>query len=498
MHWPSWDTLSVPLGPREQEMVSGSSPMVGIEAAAGAGKTHLACELATEWAKDVRPYQSVLFLSHTNAARDVFRRRVATIGGISERVELKTLDAFCLDLLSPYAGLWDLPVPLVPPRPLPAGWFVEMRRKAARLLQAKPSITSAVVARFPLVIADEHQDASRHHHMVLKHMADAGARVRMLGDALQAILTFDPTIPGWDALMGGLPVVSLVGSWRWTDAPDLGEWIVQARMRLLRQLPVQLSGVPPCVEVVVIDQEPGAPWPTSRAVHEVLRRHIEDRELLVLGRRNDDVNEIARAPDLRLVVNEGSDLRTAEQVLEEALAAAGDPRRVAAALADFMIGAGTLSSPSAAAIRSLHAGNGPKSLRDIIDSVRRQPDLSGLISATRSAIRGRREIGWEILHPQAVQAVARIPVSAEPSEVRDLAYEAQRVASESPVPARCSSTVHKAKGREFEHVIIPCLDSSTFRGILPDRQLLYVGLSRARRRLTLIVPRNDPTPLVEL
>jgi superfamily I DNA/RNA helicase len=72
-------------------------------------------------------------------------------------------------------------------------------------------------------------------------------------------------------------------------------------------------------------------------------------------------------------------------------------------------------------------------------------------------------------------------------------------------------TVHQSKGREFDHVIIPwlsgkgepCMDrvgrvfplSYDYDGF-EDRRLLYVALTRARRRVTVIYPEEDPSPFI--
>jgi superfamily I DNA/RNA helicase len=69
-------------------------------------------------------------------------------------------------------------------------------------------------------------------------------------------------------------------------------------------------------------------------------------------------------------------------------------------------------------------------------------------------------------------------------------------------------TVHQSKGREFDHVVIPWLSGrgepcmNRVGRVFPrkydydefeDRRLLYVALTRARRRVTLIYPEEDPS-----
>jgi superfamily I DNA/RNA helicase len=73
------------------------------------------------------------------------------------------------------------------------------------------------------------------------------------------------------------------------------------------------------------------------------------------------------------------------------------------------------------------------------------------------------------------------------------------------------STIHQSKGREFDHVIIPWLagkgePSETENGgryphsydfdNFEDRRLLYVAFTRARHRVTIIYPKEDPSPFI--
>jgi superfamily I DNA/RNA helicase len=62
-------------------------------------------------------------------------------------------------------------------------------------------------------------------------------------------------------------------------------------------------------------------------------------------------------------------------------------------------------------------------------------------------------------------------------------------------PARALSTVHKAKGLEWEHVVVMPCDRQHFADTLAARCLLYVAMSRATSSLTLVVSRKDPSPL---
>ena len=52
-------------------------------------------------------------------------------------------------------------------------------------------------------------------------------------------------------------------------------------------------------------------------------------------------------------------------------------------------------------------------------------------------------------------------------------------------------TCHEGKGQEFDMIAIPYLSTDSFEDDQQTRQLLYVSLSRARRRLFLRIPKTD-------
>lgn len=62
-------------------------------------------------------------------------------------------------------------------------------------------------------------------------------------------------------------------------------------------------------------------------------------------------------------------------------------------------------------------------------------------------------------------------------------------------PDRAISTIHKSKGLECDSVIVMPCDRKAFLDKADARCLLYVELGRARRRLLLVVPPSEPSPL---
>jgi superfamily I DNA/RNA helicase len=57
-------------------------------------------------------------------------------------------------------------------------------------------------------------------------------------------------------------------------------------------------------------------------------------------------------------------------------------------------------------------------------------------------------------------------------------------------------TCHEGKGQEFDMIVIPYLSQNSFEDDNQEaRQLLYVSLSRARRRVFVRVPKGDAPDL---
>jgi DNA helicase-2/ATP-dependent DNA helicase PcrA len=72
----------------------------------------------------------------------------------------------------------------------------------------------------------------------------------------------------------------------------------------------------------------------------------------------------------------------------------------------------------------------------------------------------------------------------------------RRAYSRPKPPAKAISNIHKAKGLECDAVIVMPCDGKTFPDKPDARCLLYVALSRAKKRLLLVVSRENPSPLL--
>jgi superfamily I DNA/RNA helicase len=58
-------------------------------------------------------------------------------------------------------------------------------------------------------------------------------------------------------------------------------------------------------------------------------------------------------------------------------------------------------------------------------------------------------------------------------------------------------TVHQAKGKEFDSVVVAVVNEEAFPDNLEGRRLLYVALTRGRRQLVVIRPDRGQSSLVD-
>lgn len=103
-----------------------------------------------------------------------------------------------------------------------------------RLLDTHPTIEAAYRARFPVIIADEHQDASALQDAVVRRLA--ADTLIVLADPLQLIHGFrGARAERLDAHLrdSGSPPFELRTPHRWHTNPDTGAWLLAVRQRLL-------------------------------------------------------------------------------------------------------------------------------------------------------------------------------------------------------------------------------------------------------------------------
>ncbi|MFH1875666.1 MAG: ATP-binding domain-containing protein [Candidatus Omnitrophota bacterium] len=58
-------------------------------------------------------------------------------------------------------------------------------------------------------------------------------------------------------------------------------------------------------------------------------------------------------------------------------------------------------------------------------------------------------------------------------------------------------TIHQAKGKEFDHVIMPYVDDRSFADSLYFKKVFYVGVTRAKKSVTILFPEKGKSPILD-
>ena len=304
---------------------------VVVVAPAGCGKTYEASRYALDAAQTLDLGQTVLFVAHTNAAVREFRDRTVSSAG---KIKASTIDAFCLDLLSPYASRLRLPCPLHQNVGKGDGFvpFQDLAQLVVELLRRSPSIASMYSRRHPVMILDEHQDANMFQHETFQLIAKAGpGRVRIFGDPMQAIYGHQTQqLISWNAVEGIADIqTNLDSPERWKQVAKLGDWILAVRARLGAGQSMPDFDVDTPVTLHRTDNEdfgfkPLIDRQTLILLHKVMDNL--DGSIAVLGWLNPQVFKLQVASRGRLVLNEGADFDEAYKTLEHLDHSKGKPR----------------------------------------------------------------------------------------------------------------------------------------------------------------------------
>jgi DNA helicase-2/ATP-dependent DNA helicase PcrA len=481
--------------------------IVAVEAAAGCGKTHEAVSAAVDVAATLPPGREVLLLAHTHAAVNVFRKRVREK---TARVRALTLDAFALELVSAYAPALGLPVPFRIDE-TDGSAFATLAPRLCELMDRAPSVARALANHYPVVIFDEHQDAREKQHEIALHFAKTGScRVRLFGDPLQAIFDFDvsPIVPWQRVIQGADETHRLDIPRRWTDAPTLGDWLSQARQALSDARPLPLMTAPTEVVVDRVSAIPELHLASKQALPELARllfRVVDrlDGTVAILVRNRAHTVGLHRALARRIPIHEGSDLSRAVKWLTMAVSAKGNAREMVLSALGLIreTGVGCTKAFLSQVERRLGQEVDLRRAQKILpflEKVRhfyRSPSLSAWCEFLRQVLQDPPD-GIHLDEPAAIRLLSGLRLQ-EGDDVLDAVARAIRVRREHQrVPRRCISTIHRAKGEEFDHVIVVHCNAGAFPGDLDSRKLMYVAISRARRSVRLVASASAASPLL--
>lgn len=498
------------------ELLRSDLSLVTVEAAAGCGKTHQGALFATDTALHLS-IGRVLILTHTHAARSVFAQRTQAV---SDRVAIRTIDSFLTEIASIYHQTVDLPSDV-------GMWarennrYDEVASRCCHLLEGSSLVARAAAQRYPVILCDEHQDASPDQHRAIMAVHKAGARLRIFGDPMQVIFRgqdagIRATLRRWDDLKGGGASGELLTPHRWSSSSDLGEWILAARKALKDGGTIDLTGRLP-KGLSVYFAENSAPVPhRSFSMTNAHRRPIDDLrrrggQLLVLTESNDRVAHLNAFFDRSMRIWEGHTRENLARLVTFIRQSAGDIDAIVDGFLAFVEATGKGFTPYSHGNRlrtevkercsKPTRGVMPAHLQAVARLLIAEPDHRGVARALAYLVdivdRGETGFG-EVELDLKSEIRDAIRLGQFPSVDDGFAeITRRRTFSHPQPPRRCLSTIHKSKGLECDNVLILLCDRASFSNTLYKRRLLYVGMSRAKKTLTLVLSRDNPSPLLK-
>jgi len=495
-----------------------SAHRVVVDAPAGTGKTYQAASYARHAAGELRKGQRVLILAHTHAACDVFSSRTADL---RSRLQIGTIDSLVAVIAKVYHRALDLPIDVHTwSVDRGSGCYPELARRVRLLLNRSPVVAGALAERYPVVICDEHQDASEDQHGIVDAVARAGARVRFFGDPMQAIFASGADWKAqqlqWQQLTDTANAfVRLDTAHRWRDgSPELGTWVLEQREYLRAGGLVNLrEHLPRGLQVLRADNQ--APRHGGFKLDDESRRPVHalaknNSKLLVLTPYNDTVFGLNAFFGWRIPIWEGYTQDALGNLLASCRRHSGNPVALGRAMCAFLDAVGKGFSPTSYGNRLLQeletkcakpCRGKPAEIQSVARLILQSPNHVGVgagldqihhLMQTSTNFRNIRiDLRREFAEARQIHAHPEIDiVLARMIHLRDTRRD--------QIPSRAISTIHKSKGLETRRaVLVPC-DASNLAANDKNRCLLYVALSRACEHLTLVVPWTNPSPILDL
>ena len=345
--------------------------------------------------------------------------------------------------------------------------FEDVLLATAGMIESEPRVAQQVREQYRFFVVDEYQDVSPLQHDLLQLWLGNRNDLCVVGDASQTIYSFAGASPqyllGFGSAHQNAVVVRLEQNYRSTPA------IVESANRLMRGRPGALTlhaaastgpSRPPAITAYENDHREARA--TAQAIAADIEAGVKPEDIAILYR----INVQAAA-------------------IEAALEDAGVP---------FLLRGGTrffdLREIKEAIMMlkgaSLSIVGEPlfKTVSDVLRSLGWTQEAPG----TRGAVRDR----WDSLNALMALAEESHPSTTLKEFVAEL-LERQQGQHEPNRSAVTLATLHSAKGLEWESVylvglsegLVPISYATTREAVEEERRLLYVGVTRARRKLTL-------------
>jgi hypothetical protein len=445
---------------------------------AGTGKTELVAAVVAEVAAGGG---NVLVLTHTHAGVDALRRRMTKFSVPKEHVSIRTIDAWCFDLIQHFPSLAGLAVSADP------DWTrsQDYHMAATRAVDSEP-VRRMLKVSYELIIVDEYQDCLIDQHRLVVGFTGAVPTL-VLGDPLQGLFNFGGQQPvNWKSeVLSCFPEVSIDAyPWRWHEHnPSLGNWLLSIRGNLADGNPIDLTGSP-----VQWRKMPSDGRFKVREQAEACFRSPQDGSTVALGQFRHDILSPAQQLNGSYSVMEALDSSVTAKFCQ--LVDSGTPPEVAAGAVQFAVGCATGIATHLDSTKRRRLATGKAIATRTTDRQKTYTAINRLLSgptpssvhAALEAIMGLPNVriycreAWG----EVIQALQFADLDAELSVTRALTQVRNGARARGRRPARrVLSRPLLVKGLEYDHAIL--LDADNY-----NAQELYVALTRGSKSVTVV------------
>ncbi|MET0783478.1 ATP-dependent helicase [Leifsonia flava] len=347
--------------------------------------------------------------------------------------------------------------------------FEDVLLAVAGMIEQEPAVAMQVREQYRFFVVDEFQDVSPLQYQLLKLWLGDRRDLCVVGDASQTIYSFagarSEYLLDFPSRFPDATVVRLEQNYR--SAPP----VIDTANRLMRGRPGALTLLPTVGEGAVTGPEVAEKsFQTDMGEARGVAQRI--LELLDSGAKAEDIAVLFR-------------VNVQSAALEQAFVEAGLSYLIRGSKRFFDL---PEVKQAVLALRAASVSIVGEPLFKSVSDVLRSIGWSQSPPEARGAVRDR----WESL--DAIMGL--VDVAAPDTTFRaftDELLERQRSQHEPTVSAVTFATLHSAKGLEWDHVfvvglsegLVPISYAKSFEQIDEERRLLYVGITRARRSLTL-------------
>jgi DNA helicase-2/ATP-dependent DNA helicase PcrA len=349
--------------------------------------------------------------------------------------------------------------------------FEDVLLATAGMIETEARVAQQVREQYRFFVIDEYQDVSPLQHDLVKLWMGERNDLCVVGDASQTIYSFAGATPeyllGFPAAYDDAVVVRLEQNYRSTPG------IIDSANRLMKGRPGALTLHPPA-------EAPVTPGGSRPPIVDGFDSDTSEARAVAKAVA-DEIAEGTRPENIAILFR----INIQAAAIEAALSAIGVPYLVRGATRFFEL---REIKEALMMFKGASVSIVGEPLFKTVSDVLRSLGWTQEAPEARGAVRDR----WESLN--ALMGLAeQTPAGTTLKDFVDDLFERQAAQHEPTLSAVTIATLHSAKGLEWDSVhlvglsegLVPIVYAKTEEAIDEERRLLYVGITRARRTLSL-------------